>query len=127
MELAEVVTPHIGGILKYIRWDKKNKILKTVASAKTYSTHDIGTKNLSKFAVTDWDQDGIAELILPNQSKNELMMVKRTTKGLQNVTEFSLNGSLSTNVTLLSIQGYTGIQSIIAAGTKEGRLILWIN
>ncbi len=126
-ELAEVITPHIGGILQYVYWDKAHGALKPAASADHYSTHDIGTRNLDLFAAADWDRDGTPELLLPNQSKSGLAVVKRTTAGIQQIASFVLNGKLSTNISVLAIQQDAGTQSIAAAGTKEGILKLWFN
>ncbi|WP_373231451.1 hypothetical protein [Cohnella sp.] len=127
IELAEVMTPHIGGTLQYVRWDKENKRLTSVASDKSFSTHDIGNRNLEMFAVTDWDQDERPELILPNQSKNELMIVKRTSEGSRTVASFDLNGRLNTNIAVLTTSNEKEAQSIVAAATKEGKFILWLN
>lgn len=126
MELAEVMTPHIGGILQYVQWDKDHHRLTSAASGTGYSTHEIGTRNLDLFAAADWDRDGLPELLLPNQSKNELVVVKQTEEGIENLDRLSLNGKLSTNIAALTVGKDQGLQ-LAAAGTKEGKLILWFN
>jgi hypothetical protein len=54
-------------------------------------------------------------------------MVKHTSEGNWNVASFKLNGRLNTNIAALTIREERGGRSLMAAGTKEGKLILWSN
>lgn len=44
MEMVDVLTPHIGGVVEYFRWDQNRLVQQTARSG--YSTHTIGSRNL---------------------------------------------------------------------------------
>lgn len=122
LELVEVKTPHIGGIVGYYQWDQAAQKLVQVANISGYSTHDIGSRNLDMFASGDLDGDGQFELILPNQQKSALAILNRTPQGVEEMQQFALNDKLSTNIALSSaIRPFA-----MAAGTHDGQVRVWI-
>lgn len=72
-ELAYVETPHIGGILRILKW-RGDKLIE-VYSAPGFSNHAIGTRELELSTVMDADGDGITDLIVPNTLRNVLRVV----------------------------------------------------
>ncbi len=66
-ELALVVTPHIGGVLKIYSWTDGRFVER--ASAPGFSNHDIGSTQLALHALGDFDGDGIVELALRGQDR----------------------------------------------------------
>lgn len=71
-EAAYIETPHIGGILTFLElW---NGALEISARGQTYSTHKIGSKRLDLAAVADIDGDGAADIVLPNQVHDRLLV-----------------------------------------------------
>lgn len=75
-EAAYVETPHIGGVLTILKpvGDK----LEIVARKGAYSTHKIGSKRLDLAAIQDLDGDGSAEIVLPSQVHDRLVVVGMT-------------------------------------------------
>jgi hypothetical protein len=73
LEVAYVQTPHIGGILKVVAL--KGSKLVTIAQGTGFSTHSIGSTHLDLAAIADVDNDGAVEIILPNQSHRELVVI----------------------------------------------------
>ena len=71
LEAAYVQTPHIGGILKIVHL--QNEKLSLLEKRSGYSTHAIGSIHLDLSAIADLDNDGAAEIILPDQFHRELV------------------------------------------------------
>ena len=79
LELVDVLTPHLGGVVEFYRWEGDQ--LKVVAQIAGYTSHVIGTRNLDMAAAGDFDGDGYVELLLPNQARTELGAIRRTGDG----------------------------------------------
>lgn len=75
IEIAYVETPHIGGKLVLLTWDKIEGRLVEERRADGYSTHVVGSTALAMSAVLDWDGDGAADLLLPRQNRRDLAVV----------------------------------------------------
>jgi len=101
-ELVDVLTPHLGGVVEFFRWEGEE--LKVIAQISGYTTHVIGTRNLDMAAVGDFDGDGHVELLLPNQARTELGAIRRTADGADTeaaaevVWSLPLDGQLTTNL-----------------------------
>ncbi|ANK80238.1 MAG: hypothetical protein TEF_05115 [Rhizobiales bacterium NRL2] len=74
LEIAIVVTPHIGGTLKLLRPGVKG--FETVASLPGYSNHAIGSREQGLSFVADVDGDGVADLILPKNGRRSLQALR---------------------------------------------------
>ncbi|MEQ8443147.1 MAG: VCBS repeat-containing protein [Alphaproteobacteria bacterium] len=73
MEIAVVRTPHIGGILILYHWDGDDGRLVEELRQSGYSTHAIGSRDLDLAFSYDWNGDGIADLLLPDQRRTHLI------------------------------------------------------
>ena len=69
-ELAEVLTPHIGGIAGFYRLDGDS--LNLVAQHGGVTSHPIGSRNLDMGLAGDLDGDGRVELVVFNQQFTEI-------------------------------------------------------
>jgi hypothetical protein len=69
-DIAVVQTPHIGGVL--ILYRVEGERLVEFARKTGYSTHAIGSTVLGMAAVLDLDDDGADDILLPDQSRNDL-------------------------------------------------------
>ncbi len=121
-EVIDIQTPHIGGILQYFRSDGNR--LELVASAATYSTHSIGSRNLDLGIVTDADGDGRLDVVAPTQRMDELVVVSRDDAadgGTREVGRVDLGGVLSTN--LAAGQSRDGVR--YAVGIDGGTVLIW--
>ncbi|MEE9313546.1 MAG: hypothetical protein V3V02_02765 [Rhizobiaceae bacterium] len=74
MQIAEVVTPHIGGTLRFWTW-KKGKL---VASGEMdgFSNHFIGSRELDLSTMEDFDGDGVSDIALPSADRMSLRLIK---------------------------------------------------
>lgn len=82
-ELVEIRTPHIGGIVRYYRYNSDENKLNLVASTTNvvYTSHEISSRNIDQATVGDFNGDGIPELVVQNQRRNELAGLQRCQEG----------------------------------------------
>lgn len=62
-EIAAVVTPHLAGLLTLYR--QNGNRLEVVFQAAGYSNHVIGSRDLARSAVADFDGDGVVDIAVP--------------------------------------------------------------
>lgn len=120
LELAVVMTPHIGGFVEFYRFE--DGMLDIVATLAGASTHRIGSRNLDMALAGDFDGDGMVELLAPDQAQTELWGIQRTAEGAGVDWRLPLGGPLSTN--LAAVRGSRDTISV-AAGTEGGTLRIW--
>lgn len=72
-EIAEVITPHIGGKLKFWTWRKGQ--LQSAASTKFFSNHAIGSREQRLSATADFDGDGHPDLAVPGGNRRSLHLI----------------------------------------------------
>jgi len=76
--IAVVKTPHIGGILELYRsTDEKMEVVRGPSPG--YSTHRIGSRELTLAVAADLDGDGRPELVLPDQSLRKIVALDLST------------------------------------------------
>lgn len=76
-EIAAVVTPHIGGVLTLYELEGGRLVPKPVLN--NVSNHAIGSPDLRLHAVIDWNDDGVMDIAVPDQSRSVLRFI--TMKG----------------------------------------------
>ncbi len=124
VEVIDVRTPHIGGILEFFRNDGDGGF-ELVASASGYSTHSIGSRNLDLGIVTDADGDGRLDVLLSNEERNALAVVTRdegAEGGAREVVRIALGAALTSNVSALRHRD-GGVA--YAVGVADGRILVW--
>ena len=120
LELADVLTPHIGGIVEFYRWD--GDALTIVAEKGGYTSHVIGTRNLDMAAAGDFDGSGRSTLLLPNQARTELGGIQHTEEGAMVVWTLPVEGTVVTNVAATTL---VGDRLAIGVGREDGVLRIW--
>lgn len=73
-EIAVVTTPHIGGVLELLAW-KGRQLVSLHDPQAGYSTHFIGSRDVSLAVSSDLTGDGTAELVLPNQARTRILVL----------------------------------------------------
>lgn len=73
LEIAEVVTPHIGGTLRF--WSWKNKKLHPAGAARSFSNHALGAYEQRLSATADFNGDGRPDLAVPGRSRDVLHLM----------------------------------------------------
>jgi len=113
--LVDIRTPHIGGIVEFFQF--KDGRLEVIKEYRGFSSHSIGSRNLDSAIAGDFNNDGIAELLAPDQPHTNLGVV--SIEGV--IATLPLDGVLTTNLSVTVIDG----KIIIGAGT-EGNLRFWL-
>lgn len=120
LELAAVLTPHIGGVVEFYQWQGDR--LQVAADLAGYTSHVIGTRNLDMAAAADFDGDGQVELLLPTPDRLTLGAVQHTPDGAKTVWTLPLPALLQTNLAV--VQRQDG-EIAIGAGLANGLLRIW--
>jgi len=120
LELVDVLTPHIGGIVEFYRWEGDDLMI--VANTGGYTSHMIGTRNLDMAAAGDFDGSGRSTLLLPNQARSELGGIQHTTEGATVAWMLPVEGTVVTNVAATSLDGGS---IAVGIGREDGVLRIW--
>ncbi len=121
MELVDVLTPHIGGVVEFYQYD--GDALNIVASLPGYTSHVIGSRNLDMAVAGDFNGDGQLEIVLPNQERTRIAGIQHMAEGAQEVWSLPLDGTLVTNLAAVTLPDGN---LALAAGTDDGRLRVWM-
>ena len=73
LDIAYVQTPHIGGILKV--WSMVDNEFQQIAQARGFSNHGIGSTRVSTAKIADFNNDGVVDIALPDQSRQNTVTV----------------------------------------------------
>ena len=118
--MAEVLTPHIGGIAGFYRLEGDS--LNLVAQRPGVTSHTIGSRNLDMGLAGDLDGDGQPELVVFDQSLVELMALRHTEDGIDGAWQPPVGGKAATNLASVDLGG--GIT--LGVGRDDGVLRIWL-
>ena len=126
-EIVEIRTPHIGGIVRYYRYqpsESQTGSLQLVASTTPFTSHDIRSRNLDRVVVGDFNGDGIPELVVQNQRKDTLVGIQRSADsdggGTETVWSVPLPSPVQSNLGVSCSS--TGIRELVF-GTRDAELM----
>jgi hypothetical protein len=120
MELADVLTPHIGGVVEFYQW--MGSELRIVAQVPGFTSHVIGSRNLDMAAAADFDGDGRVELLLPDQARTNLGGIRRTMDGAEVVWTVPVGGRVSSNLGAVTL--HDG-RIAVGIGREDDTLRIW--
>ncbi|MCB9135283.1 MAG: hypothetical protein H6636_07640 [Anaerolineales bacterium] len=120
MLLADVLTPHLEPLVEFSEWIGDR--LEVLTQLDAYTSHEIGTRNLDKALAGDFDGDGVAELVLPNLTFDQLAFIQYADGEATVVFEEDLNAKLLTNLAGVTLQDGT---MMLATGLEGGVLRVW--
>ena len=113
--LVSIRTPHIGGVIEFFQFN--NGKLEIVREVDGFSSHSIGSRNLDSAIIGDFNNDGISELLAPDQAHSNLGVIAID----GGITVLPLDGVLTSNLSATVVDG----KLIVGAGT-QGNLRIWI-
>lgn len=119
MELIEVRTPHLGGVVRFYRYSENG--LEIVASVDGYTSHIIGSRNLDMAVAGDLNGDGQPEIVLPSQDRTRIAGIQRNPNGASVIWELPLEGTAVSNLAAAYLENGLAL----AVGTEDGRLRVW--
>ena len=120
LELVDVLTPHIGGVVEFFQLANGRLDLTTQLAG--YTTHVIGTRNLDMGLAGDFDGDSRVEVLLPTQDLTNLAAIRHTPDGARLAWTLAAQGVTGTN--LAAVTHPDGAISL-GVGTEDGRLRIW--
>lgn len=100
-EIAVIRTPHIGGILILYGWDGASDKLVEESRRAGYSTHAIGSRALGLALATDWDSDGVTDLLLPRQDRKELVALSMAGGDFREIAAYKMRREISGDLELI--------------------------
>lgn len=121
IELAEVLTPHIGGIAGFYRLGAES--LDLLAQQGGVTSHAIGSRNLDMGLAGDLDGDGQPELVVFNQRFTELTALRRTEGGIELAWQTEVGGKAVTNLAAV-VDANGGLT--LGVGREDGVLRIWL-
>jgi len=121
MQLASVLTPHIGGIVEFMQYTGTS--LQIVGRQGGYSSHLIRSRNLDMAVAGDFDGDGQPEIVVPSQDYTRIAGIVNSAEGARVAWELPVGGQIITNLSALQLpDGRLGL----AVGTTDNRVRLWL-
>ena len=120
LELAEVLTPHIGGIAGFYRLNRDS--LDLVVQQGGVTSHPLGTRNLDMGLAGDLDGDGQPELVVFNQPFTQIVALRRTADGIETAWETPVGGKAATNLAAVD----SGGRIVLGVGREDRVLRIWL-
>lgn len=120
LELADVLTPHLGGVVEFFTFGDQS--LDLTAQVPGYTSHVIGSRNLDMALAGDFDGDDQVEVLIPDQARLELGAISRTSSGVQIDWQLPIGGTVTTNLAAIAFpDGSIGL----GVGRDDAVLRLW--
>jgi hypothetical protein len=125
-ELVEVLTPHIGGVVGFYRYDGADT-LNIVATLEGYTSHVIESRNLDMAVAGDFNGDGQPEIVIPNQTRTTLAGIRHASDDSAAVIwELPLDGTLITNLSAIQLEnGQLALAAGVLGDDGESFLRVW--
>lgn len=98
LEIAVVITPHIGGTLRFYKYSRGRLLRRAVASG--FSNHVIGSREQRLSAILDFDGNGTPDLALPSADRRSLFVMGLTGNGMVLLAEAQLPSRIDKAIAL---------------------------
>jgi len=103
VEIAAVITPHIGGTLQL--YEMKGKRLIKDRSAFGFSNHQMGSRNLGLSLVADLNGDQVPDIVVPDASRRNLLGISFRDGTYRELFRVPLNGTISAPLRSADLDG----------------------
>ncbi|PCI04211.1 MAG: hypothetical protein COB78_07715 [Hyphomicrobiales bacterium] len=112
LEIAAVITPHIGGTLRFYKYNRGKLLQRAAASG--FSNHVIGSREQRLSVVLDFDGNGTPDIALPSADRLSLYIMSLTENGMVLLAEAQLPSPINKAITLRgegnSVQFIVGLE-----------------
>lgn len=119
-EIAAVLTPHIGGVLVLYRLAGRR--LQPILARPGFSNHALGSRELGMAAVADVNDDGIADLVLPNAARRTMMAIGFAQRRYVELAAVPHAAPVVTNLVAAALDGRPGPE--IAYALADGTVVV---
>lgn len=120
LEIAVVVTPHIGGTLEF--WEYRGGKLVRELQLRGFSNHAIGSRVQEMSAVDDFDGDGVADLALPGDDRRTIRIVSFAKGEVAEIARIALPGRIVTE--MIAVKPRARQRPAIVTGLHSGVLVI---
>ena len=120
IELAAVITPHIGGWLVLFRQDGTRLV--ELGRWFGYSNHAIGSTVLGLATILDANDDGVMDIVLPAQDRSILKVVTVADGKFEELQSIKNASAISTSIVSVDLDG-NGLKDIVY-GLANGSLTM---
>lgn len=117
LDIAIVKTPHIGGRLEILAWNRNR--LDVVDSAEGFSNHAFGSTDQGLSAVARIDDDRIPDLVLPDAQRRSLRMMTAAGGKIREILSLPLPARVETTIGTVPGAG----SPIFVTGLGDGKLV----
>ena len=121
IEIVDVVTPHIDGILEFSRFAGNAISADTRFTGVT--SHLIGSRNLDQTAAGDFNGDGQPEALVMDRSRKQVIAVQHEIGGAQEIWRLDAGAEIVSNFAPVEL---LDSRLGLAVGTADGRLRVWV-
>ncbi len=125
LEIAWVETPHLRGVLKVARLERRGErhFLRELAALPGFSNHARGSRELQQALALDWNGDGRAEIVLPDISRKKLMVVALRGDMLEVIDEMPIGGEIDSPILAADLDGDGRGEALLV--TRDARLLVF--
>ena len=116
-EVAAVITPHIGGILK-IYSVEGDALVEEASTNRGFSNHFIGSRELGLSAMADANGDGVTDILVPSADRGALRIVTFAGGKFAEIASVALPARV--NTALVRVRGAESLTFVF--GLSNGRL-----
>ena len=120
LEVAIVVTPHIGGRLEF--WQYENRKLRRDMALKGFSNHIIGSRIQAMSTIADFDLDKIPDLALPDAKRKAIRIISFAGGKVAEPVRMFLPAKVVTE--LISVKPLGADRPVILAGLENRKLAI---
>ena len=121
IEVVDVKTPHIGGVMEFFRFTGDS--LQLAAALPSVTTHAIGSRNLDQTVAGDFNGDGQPEVLALDEARRALIAVQRDKDGASEVWRLDAAADVVSNFAPVELLD-GGLA--MAVGTADARLRIWL-
>ncbi len=123
IEIAVVITPHIGGTLRLYEW--RGKSLVADHSAFGFSNHAMGSRELGLSAIVDVDGDGIMDVVVPDAGRKALVATAFTEPTPRTLNRSEISGPFSSGLFVVDLNKDGVSEVLFATAGKTLTLVQW--
>lgn len=121
IEVVDVLTPHIGGILQFSRLVDGAMVLHGQYADVT--SHRLGSRNLDQAAAGDFNGDGQPEVLLMDEARENVVAVQHEQDGARAIWRLAAGAEITSNFAPVELLD-GGLA--LAVGSADGRLRIWM-
>ena len=121
IEIVDVVTPHLDGILEFSRFERD--AINVVSRFSGVTSHRVGSRNLDQTAAGDFNGDGQSEALVMDRSRRQVIAVQHEIGGAREIWQLDAGAEIVSNFAPVEL---LDSRLGLAVGTADGRLRVWM-